>query len=87
MEKILLFLMPLAIAATAIFGGLIWGWYRWPELVERVHFLLSAHAALTFGFIALAVIGIDYLVISTRDLVGFRNVGQKSAAHDQLSRR
>lgn len=87
MEKILLFLMPPAVAATAIYSSLVWGWYRWPQLIERLDYMLNEWFAMTFGWVVLAVVGIDYALVSLRDFAGFRNVGQKSAAHDQLSRR
>jgi hypothetical protein len=84
MEKILSILLPPALAAVLIFGGLIFGWYRAPGLVERVHYLLAYWPRMTGVWLALGVVGVDFMLVSLRDAVGYRNVGAKSAAHYNL---
>ena len=58
-----------------------------PQLVDFVNYLFSRRYVFVGSWLFFAVIGIDYLITSVVNSVGYRNVGQKSAAQYSLNRK
>ncbi|HJW24578.1 MAG TPA: hypothetical protein VJ576_06740 [Rhodocyclaceae bacterium] len=87
MNPILRFFLPPALAGLAITTALVTTHYQAPTIPATLYNLLASHPWLTGTWLALSIIGIDYLVTATRDNLAYRNVGAKSRAHLDLSRR
>lgn len=86
LKQILPFLLSLSVGAVAITCGWVWLWHWHPAIPELVYLLLSDHPAATGGWLLLSVVGVDYLLASCRNSIGYRDVGSKARAHWSLSK-
>ena len=84
--KILKFLIipTISLILTLIFW--IFAYNKYPELVYFIYYLFSYKYVLIGSWLFFAVLGVDYLLTSIINSVGYRNVGQKSAAQLSLSK-
>ena len=58
-----------------------------PQIVDFINHLFSTKYWLIGSWLFFAVIGIDYIITSSLNTIGYRNVGQKSAAQYSLNRK
>lgn len=82
-----LFALPLTLAAgaTVIAVTAVGAWYIAPNAMALLYALFSRHSTATGCWLALSIIGADYMLIASRNALSYRNVGQKSLAHWHLS--
>lgn len=84
MNSILALFFPPALSSALCVAGWVSVYHWQPAIPKLVYNLLTLHPWLTGVWLALAVVGIDFGLVATRNAVGFRNVGSKARAQWNL---